>query len=475
MFNIFKKKKGRPVLVIGLDCAEPSFVFEQWRDDLPTLGRLRQTGAYGRLTSCIPCITVPAWSSMLSGQDPGELGIYGFRNRVDYSYERMATATGAAVKVKRVWDYLNEAGKQSILVGVPQTYPVQPLNGCLISDFLTPTTQKQYTHPHELRYEISRLLDGRDYDVDVPNFRTENKADLLRQIYEMTEKRFKVLNYLIREKPWDFFMVVEMGVDRIHHGLWKYHDPQHCQFEPGNPYQNAIKEYYQYIDQQLAGLLSAVNNDALILVVSDHGAKRMDGGFCLNQWLHREGYLVFKRDVPATGLTPFEQMEVDWTRTTAWGSGGYYGRLWLNVQGREPQGIVAPADFERVRAEIVRRLESLPDHTGRPLGTTCYRPEAIYRRAKGIPPDLIIYFGNLHWRSVGSLGHPDVYTFENDTGPDDANHAQEGLFIYHDPRQNLRGQPLEGLQLMDIAPTILQQMGLPVPAEMQGKVISVDN
>jgi predicted AlkP superfamily phosphohydrolase/phosphomutase len=472
VFNFLRRKKPRKVLIIGLDCAEPSLVFDQWRDDLPTFHRLMENGAYGLLTSSIPCITVPAWSSMLSSKDPGTLGFYGFRNRADYSYDNMSIATGTAVKEKRVWDYLGEAGKQSIVVGVPQTYPVKPINGHLISSFLTPTVQKQYTHPNELRYEIDRVLAGQEYEVDVRNFRTEDKDNLLQQIYEMTEKRFKVLNYLIREKPWDFFMFVEMGVDRIHHGFWKYHDPEHHQYEPGNKYENAIKEYYQYIDREVAGLLETVDDNTVVLVVSDHGAKRMDGGFCLNQWLHREGYLVFKEDLPTDGLVKLEKMAVDWEKTTAWGAGGYYGRLWLNVQGREPQGLIPKADYEKVRTEISKKLEGMVDHRGQRLNTICYKPEEIYHEVRNVPSDLLIYFGNLHWRSVGSLGHKDIYTFENDTGPDDANHAQDGMIIYYDPKQPLNGKQLNGRQLMDIAPTVLHLLGQPVPDDMQGEVIS---
>jgi len=471
VFSFLRKKKSPKVLVIGLDCAEPSLMFEKWRDELPTFKRLMENGAYGRLTSAIPCITVPAWSSMLSSKDPGTLGFYGFRNRADYSYDNMSIATGSAVKEKRVWEYLGEADKQSIVVGVPQTYPIKPINGCLISSFLTPTVQKQYTHPNELRYDIDRILEGREYDVDVRNFRTEDKDNLLEQIYEMTEKRFKVLNYLIREKPWDFFMFVEMGVDRIHHGFWKYHDPEHHQYETGNKYENAIKEYYQYIDRGVATLLEAVDDNTVVLVVSDHGAKRMDGGFCINEWLHREGYLVFKEEMPTEGLVNVEKMVIDWEKTTAWGSGGYYGRLWLNVQGREPQGLVPKADYEKVRTEIINKLEKMVDHQGQPLNTICYKPEDIYREVRNVPSDLLIYFGNLHWRSVGSLGHKGIYTFENDTGPDDANHAQDGLMIYYDPKQRLNGKQLSNLQLMDIAPTILQLMEQPIPGDMQGKAI----
>ena len=473
MSNSLRREKGRKVFVIGLDCAEPSLVFDRWRDDLPNLRRLMEAGAYGPLTSTIPCITVPAWCSMTSSKDPGVLGFYGFRNRADYSYDNMSIATGAAVQTPRVWDLLGQAGKQVILSGVPQTYPVQPVNGYLVSDFLTPSVQGQYTHPNEFRHEIDQLLGGREYDVDVQQFRTPDKGFLIRQIHEMTEKHFIVLNHLLKTKPWDFFMFVEMGVDRIHHGMWSYMDPAHPRHEPGNPYQNAIKEYYQYVDRELGAMLSALDDDTVVLVVSDHGAQTMDGGICINEWLRQAGYLVLKEEPVRQGSRPIpiEKVEVDWEKTTAWGAGGYYARIFLNVQGREPQGRIPQADYEKVRDQLAAAIEAIPDPRGRPLHHVCYRPEAIYREVRNFPPDLIVYLGDLRWRAVGSFGFDSIYTFENDTGPDDANHAQDGMIIYYDPRQNWHGQRLSGLNLMDVAPTVLHLMGQPIPDDMQGRII----
>jgi len=473
MLKFLRRKKEPKVFVIGLDCGDPVLVFDKWRDELPTFQKLMEAGAYGPLTSSIPCITVPAWSSMTSGKDPGILGFYGFRNRADYSYENMNMATGSVMMEPRVWESLGDANKQVIVVGVPQTYPIRPVNGYLISSFLTPSVKRQYTYPNELRYEVDRLLGGREYDVDVHQFRTEDKDFLLRQIYEMTEKRFIVLKHLLKNKPWDFFMFVEMGVDRIQHGLWRFIDPTHPKFEPGNPYQDAIKKYYQYIDQELGEMLSALDDDTVVIVVSDHGAKKMDGGICINEWLRREGYLVLKEEPVREGPRPipFEKVEVDWEKTTAWGAGGYYARIFLNVQGREPQGLIPRADYEKIRDELAAAIEAIPDQQGNSLDTTCFRPETIYQDVRNIPPDLIIYMGNLHWRSVGSFGFETIYTFENDIGPDDANHAQDGMIIYYDPRQNLGGRQLSGTHLMDFAPTVLHLMRQPIPKDIQGKVI----
>jgi predicted AlkP superfamily phosphohydrolase/phosphomutase len=478
MFKLFSRPKHRKVFVMGLDCAPPAVLFHTsaennlgLKDQLPNLSRMMGEGIYGPLSSSIPCITVPAWTSMLSSKDPGILGFYGFRNRADHSYDRMNIATANAIHEKRVWEILSDADRTSVVVGVPQTYPIKPLKGTLISSFLTPSIQRQYTHPNELRYEIERVLGGRPYDVDVPQFRTDDKDFLLRQIQEMTEKRFAVIKYLLREKPWEFFMFVEIGLDRIHHGMWKFWDSGHPKHEPGNPYQSAIPDYYRYLDQEVGEILGMLDDDTVVMVVSDHGAKGMEGGFAINEWLRREGLLVLKEGPRYEGLVPFEKVEVDWEKTTAWGAGGYYARVFLNVEGREPQGKIPARDYENVRDQLKEMIEALPDHEGKPMGSVAFKPEELYREVRNVAPDLMVYFGNLRWRSLGSFGLPDIYTFENDLGPDDANHDQNGIFVLWDPRRDQGGRYVDGLQLMDVAPTVLDLMGEPVPPDMQGKVV----
>ena len=472
--KLFGRKQDPKVFVIGLDCAPPELIFDQWRDILPNFKMLLEGGAYSELYSSTPAITVPAWSSMTSSKDPGVLGFYGFRNRRDHSYDNRYIATGLSVKEKRVWEILGEAGKQCIVVGVPQTYPVRPLNGHLISSFLTPSTTNpkiQWAHPASLQGEVEKLLAPEVYDVDVPQFRTDDKAFLLQQINDMTRKRFEVLRFLLDEKPWDFFMFVEMGVDRIHHGLWAHHDPSHRNYDPDSPFINAIKEYYLYLDREIGTLLERLPAETHIIVISDHGVKRMDGGICINEWLRREGYLTLLDDPPEGRLSSFEKVEVDWSKTTVWGDGGYYGRIFLNVAGREPNGVIPADQYETFRANLAEHIKSIPAPDGAPLNTRVFAPQEIYREVRGVAPDLMVYFDDLGWRSVGSFGHGDIYTLENDTGPDDANHAENGIYIYTPPERDLGGQVLAKTQLMDFAPTVLDLFGLPVPADMQGQVI----
>jgi predicted AlkP superfamily phosphohydrolase/phosphomutase len=450
-------------LVIGLDCAAPQWVFDRWLDVLPTLRSLTERGSFGVLRSCDPPITVPAWSSMTSSRSPGALGFYGFRNRRDHSYDALAFADSRAVRMPRVWDILSRRGRPVIILGVPQTYPVSRVNGVMVSCFLTPDTERsQYTYPSEVKEEIEGLV-GR-YMVDVEGFRTEGKDRLLAQIEEMTEKRFQVAEHLLETRPWDLFFMVEMGTDRIHHGFWRFLDPEHRLYEPGNPYEHTVLDYYKAVDEKIERLLRFADEDTAVLVVSDHGAKRMDGGICVNEWLRREGYLVLN-DEP-DGPTSLKPEMVDWDRTTAWGEGGYYCRLFLNVAGREPRGVVAPENYERVRGELKQELEALGDDEGRPIGTVAHLPEELYPQRNGIAPDLLVYFGDLLWRSVGQVGTGTVHVFENDTGPDDANHAHEGLYVL--AAEDVPHGPGPERDLRDVAPTILQLLGEPVPADMEG-------
>jgi predicted AlkP superfamily phosphohydrolase/phosphomutase len=454
------------VVVVGLDCAPPELVFDRWLDELPTIRSLSERATFGVLRSCDPPITVPAWSVMTSSQDPGTLGVYGFRNRRDHSYDALSFADSRAIRAPRVWDLLSLRRRPVIVLGVPQTYPVSHVNGVMVSCFLTPdTTTSQYTYPAELKSEIEELV-GR-YLVDVEDFRTEDKERLLAEIEEMTAKRFRVAEHLLETRSWDLFFMVEMGTDRIHHGFWRFFDREHRLFQPGNAYESAMLEYYRRLDTKIGSLLETAGDDAAILVVSDHGAKRMDGGICVNEWLRREGYLVLKEE--PQGPARFAPELVDWSRTTAWGEGGYYCRLFLNVAGREPHGLVKPADYEAVRTELKARLEALGDDHGTPIGTVAHRPEELYPTRNGVAPDLLVYFGDLNWRSIGQVGTSAVHVFENDTGPDDANHAPEGLYLLAtDGVTPGRGEERD---IRDIAPTILTLLGESVPADMQGQSI----
>lgn len=457
--------RGR-VAVVGLDCGTPELLFERFADDMPTLTALRERSLWGPLRSVVPPITVPAWSCMMSGRSPGELGVYGFRNRMDHTYDGLGIATSRSIHVPRIWDLMGAAGRESVLVGVPGTYPPSPLRGSMISDFLAPSTSSTYTYPRELSDEVERVTGG--YVLDVADFRTHDKARVAQQVFDMTEQRFELARHLASTRQWDFLAFVDMGPDRLHHAFWRYCDPEHPKHEPNNPFLQLFRDYYRALDVHLARFLEVLDDDVTVLVVSDHGGQRMVGGFCLNEWLRQEGLLVLEEE-PATPV-PLAGAKVNWGATTAWGDGGYYGRVFLNVQGREPRGTVPSARYEEVRDDIANRLEAVVDHLGQPMGNRALRPEDVYPEVQGVPPDLIAYFGGLRWRAAGTLGlGVGLYTFENDTGPDDANHAENGVLMMSGP--NVPTGHRSGMTLLDVAPTLQSLLGLPAPHGQHGRVL----
>jgi predicted AlkP superfamily phosphohydrolase/phosphomutase len=454
------------VMIVGLDCAPPEILFDDMREELPVLSALMDRGAWGPLESCDPPITIPAWSCMTSSKDPGTLGVYGFRNRADYSYDKMTFATADKIHEDRLWDILSRAGKRCVVLGVPQTFPPSQVNGDMVSCFLAPSTDSRYTYPPELKDEIQQVV-GR-YMVDVPDFRTDEKDRLMRDIREMTRRRFLLARHLRDTRDWDFFMMVEMGPDRLHHGFWRFYDRKHPDYVAGNPYEEPFRDYYRYLDSEIGSLIEGLGDDTAVVVVSDHGAQAMFGGIQVNEWLIQNGYLSLID--PPTEPTPIGRCQIDWPNTRVWADGGYYSRIFLNVAGREPQGIVDPDGYEPLRDELIAGLEALGDEQGHSIGTRVFRPTDFYQVANAVPPDLIAYFGNLTWRSIGSLGDGRLHVRENDTGPDDANHAKFGIAIMAGP--GLPSQLPADAHLFDIAPTVLTALGQPVPGDMRGRVLS---
>lgn len=451
------------LLVIGLDCAVPDLLLGD--PQLANLRRLMQIGCYGQLESIIPPVRVPAWMCMATSLDPGTLGVYGLRNRTDYSYHDQSTATSRSITDLALWDQVAREGKCAHLIAVPPNHPPRETSGCSIGCFLTPdATLNNYTRPPELAQEIGNLVG--DYAVDVRGFRTENKGWLKDEIYAMTRQHFQVVRHILQRSPWDFLHFVEIGLDRMHHGFWKHHDPKHPLHVPDSPYRDVIRDYYRYLDEEIGLLLEMLDEETVVLVLSEHGAQRLEGGFCVNEWLIQQSLLAVNRYPEAP--TPLSDLDVDWERTSAWGEGGYCARIFLNVRGREPRGTIDPEDYERVRNDLKARLEAIEDLDGKNLGTRIFKPEEIYRQVRNEAPDLIVYFGDLYWRSMGKAGYRTFYVQENDMGPDDCNHSQQGAFILAAPGGSLLGE-VENVHLLDLAPTLLELGGYDPLPEAQGQ------
>ncbi len=442
------------VLVLGLDCAAPSLVFDRLARALPRLSELRRRGAWARMRSVAPPITVPAWACMVSGRDPGELGLYGFRNRAPGAYELAIAAT--TTDAPRVWDLASEAGKKVCVIYVPLTSPPPAVNGVAVSGFLG--TRPPFTHPPELGPRLEARFGP--HAPDVADFRTDDLDRLLDELYETTRRRFAIGRALSREERPDLAFFVEMGTDRLHHAMWRHLDPAHPDHDPRHPRVRDARDYYAFVDAEVGAWLDEVGRDTTVLVVSDHGARPMLGAVCINEWLRRTGWLVL-REAPSAPTRLTDAM-IDWSRTRAWSAGGYYARVFLNVRGREPEGIVE--DPEAELAALRAALEADPA-----LRARAHRPVELYRAANGVPPDLLVFFGDLDYRSLGTVGG-EVFAREDDRGPDGCNHDWDGIVIAAGPAVASRGE-LATRSIHDVGPTILRALGLPTPAGWLGEAI----
>ena len=456
----------RKMLVIGLDCASPRLVFEEFKDDLPNLSKLVNNGLHGNLRSSMPPITIPAWMVMFTGKNPGKLGIYGFRHRKDNSYTDIHITTPRTISEPRVWDILSQNNWKSCLFAIPPNYPPQAVNGWSIGCFLTPSSKSNYAYPSELKQELEENHAPYIPDID---YRSGNRDEIQEQLFKMLENHMSLIKYLILEKPWHFFAFVEIGIDRVHHAFWRYYDETHHMHEANDKYKQVIHDYYCRVDQYIGEIIGLLDDETYILVASDHGVKPMRGAFCINEWLIKEKYLTVKEmpDQPVQ-LT---EVEIDWTQTKAWAWGGYCSKVFLNVEGREENGIITEANYETVLEELRNKILDLKDIHGRKMENIVFRPEEYYNNPIGDYPDLMVIFDDLYWRAAGTIGHNTLYLLENDTGSDDAMHDWDGMYILYDPKGEISPDQMDA-KIEDIAPTILYLLNEELPRNLDGKVIT---
>ena len=452
---------SKKLFVLGLDAAPPSLLFEKFRDELPNFSELLDNSVYGPMRSCDPPITIPAWMVMVTGREPGTLGLYGFRHRKGFSYVDITIPNSRSIKYPKIWDYLGDNGYKSFVMGVPPTYPPYKINGWMISGFLTPNSKTNFTYPPTLKKEVEKVVG--DYIFDVP-FRKEDRASVLRDLFRMSEQHVKVALNMFRNKPWDFFMYMEVGLDRLQHAFWKYMDPMHPNYTPHPEFSDAILRYYKLLDNALEGFIKAGGKETAFIIVSDHGAKMMKGAFAVNDWLIQEDFLKVKGGVKPGSR--FSEVDVDWKNTYAWGWGGYYARIFLNVKGREEKGVIEKEEYESFRKDLARKIKSIKGPKEESWKNHILYPEKIYNVLNGNPPDMMVYFDDLYWRSAGTFGYDNPYLPENDIGPDDAVHDYDGVFIFYDPsaKQSERIR----CSIYDVTPTVLNYFNVDIPNELRG-------
>ena len=505
-------KKANKIMMIGLD-GVPLDIIERWAagGHLPNLRRLMEEGAFGQLRSTVPPTSGPSWSSFVTGMNPGQTGIYDFLYRKEGTYH-FPPVNASQRGGTTVWRYLCDAGYRVGVLNLPMSYPVEQLNGFMVSGWMTPYTATDFIHPPELADELEQEIG--EYRIYPTETFTESRKDsFLKATYDLLDMRTRTALYLARTKPWDVFMTIFFDTDRVLHQLWHYLDPEHAWRTDTEDKEGVVRDYFQKVDESIGRLLEYADEETLVIILSDHGMGRADSFIVLNNWLLDTGLLRLKRD-PWTRMKKFlfqrgftlrnvhqvadrlhlarqaeyvagyfvdhllklaflSFLDVDWSQSKAYSFGRHLGSIYVNVKGREPQGIVEPgAEYEAVRDEIERLAYDFRDpRTGRKMIGQVLRREEIYsgpylERA----PDLIlrpyepsdIFFG------LADFGHREtVSTVYRYSGM----HRDYGMLIMKGPGVR-KDRAIEGAAIQDVAPTVLHTMGLPVPADMDGRVLA---
>lgn len=510
-------KLPQRIVVIGLDGATFDLI-RPWAEQglLPNFQRIMNEGAWGPLRTVVPPLTGPAWISFMTGKNPGKHSIYDFVGRSSRSYT--GTPINASHKAgDSLWKIISRAGKKVGVFMVPVTYPPEEVNGFMVTGMLTPAKATDYTYPPELASELKRAIPNLTMDPEGLAHPLGREHLLLDGLDKLTNTMVDATRYLINRYSPDFFMVVFKETDVAIHWLWRFMDSSHPWYvtNADERLRKGIFTVYQRMDNAVSDLLDLAGDDALVIIMSDHGAGPLDTYFHVNTWLIDQGFMKLKNDTRTLmkkmlywlGITPiglYKMMmtlrqgqqvaktlkyrkntaisllktlflsfdNVDWSQTQAY-SLGNYGQIYINLKGREPFGIVSPgAEYEKIIKSIMDRLSSLRDSkTGKQISGRIYRREEIYHGPfLEEAPDLVFMPDDLRINGFG------LYQFSSNTWLEhtfdrSGGHRMDGILMLYGPGVR-QGTFLSDAHITDLAPTILATMGIPVPNDMDGKVLS---
>jgi len=498
------------VLIIGLD-GTPLELIGPWMEKglLPNLASFLAEGVVTSLESVIPPQTASGWSAIVTGKNPGKFGIFGFFKREPEGYD-LIPINSSDRKSLDVWEIISRAGKKVGVVDVPITYPIRKIDGFMISGMLTPYGAEDYFYPGTLIDELNSRVGRYSPPYTVLS---GNEDTFLRKLHDLTGNHAEAIKYLLRNKEWSFFMTVFHGTDRIQHAFWKYMDPNsQCDPKKRDRYRDAILNYYQKVDSYIGEFVKSVDNNTTVFVVSDHGAERLDKWFYPNVFLLKEGLLKIRRGIVEQvryflfriGLTPLTALrvavalnmmrmkdrlgqkrtrklintfftsirDVDLSKSKAYSVGGGWGRVFVNLRGKLPQGIVAPGqESDLLISDVIRRLDALKDPvTGEKLCSHVFRRDEIYEGPYvAEAPDLLYQL------------QPRCYVFPGyEFGSNklvsgvsgwSADHTLNGILMMKG-KDVKNGEAIVKAKVTDIAPTVLALMGVAIPSDMDGRVLT---
>ena len=492
--------RNRRCIILGWDGATWDLL-KPWAEEgvLPNVARLLREGAHGILESTIPPLTPTAWTSIYTGMNPGKHGVFGFtlrprEVRSGGNPKHAELVSSLNIAAPRVWQVLGAHGMRSGLINLPLTYPPEPVHGFTLTGMMTPggLTLHGGSYPEALLAEVEQAI-GQPYVVDVAIH--GDPDGFLDRLDEVLSIREKTIEYLIAREAWDLFWVVFVVPDRIQHLFWKYlvRGTSFYDSPEGNRLRPRIIDLYHRLDKVLGRLMDAVDERTTLMLISDHGFGTREKAIYLNKWLEQQGFLqlkttqgtvrhvmrwlnvdALKRLIPLGLLYRVRSRTagtIDWPRTRAFASTPDVSGIFINVRGREPEGTVEPGEeYDRLCAELIDKLTRLEDPSdGESLIDRVYRNTDLYwgpELKNG--PDLVVVTHKE--RHVVSDSVFEAEAIKSLQGTPRGGHRGAGVLGMYGP-QVQSGAVVGPSSVMDVAPTILYSLGLPVLTEMDGQVL----
>lgn len=493
------------VVVIGCDGAtwdvlQPLIDKEM----LPGFAALQKRGATGKLQSTIPPLTAPGWTTGVTGRNPGKHNIYDFVRPSREDYDLHLTSRRDR-RCRALWNYVSDAGGRVLVMNVPHTYPPEEVNGLFVSGMGTPKDAETFTYPSSLKERIKGISPSYRVSLETDTIECGDMAAFVRELATHTTTQFQTFTTLYAQEQPDFAMYVFDEMDRLMHFFWRYYDAAHPSYER-TTYSTALQDHLSLVDERLQSFLSTLDDSTHVVVFSDHGFRALHSDVYLNNWLRDEGYLAThdgeEITTKVTGVVRVKAaivrlMEkigvweyyrryrlrhdtlsvvwylrhVDWSRTRAYLYSMSGQSIRFNVRGREACGCVAPSDVDALAEELTEKLLSLRDpRNGMPLVERVERGSEVFRGpyVENAPDIVVLPAAGYAWQT--GFGDALVTDAEQYGLARSGDHDPFGIVGLAGPA--VRAGKVHGYSLQDITPTVLYLMGLPVPRDMDGVVMT---
>ncbi|MGB3903462.1 MAG: alkaline phosphatase family protein [Anaerolineae bacterium] len=517
----------KKVFIVALDGATLDLL-RPWAEagKLPLFHKIFAAGVVGELRSTIPPVTPVAWTSFMTGKNPGRHGIFDLFRPIRADYSEVIPTYGDHCTERTLWQILSDRGRKVGLVNVPMTYPPKPVKGFVISGVPAPVNKESYSYPASVLRELQQM--GWDLTRDA-SMMIGSYDENLASLRELIEVRTQATLHLMEQSEWDVFMVHFLETDQVQHIYWRFMDTNEGPSPDTGESGKAILELFQHVEVSLARICQSLDEDTIVIMVSDHGMGPTRYHVYLNNWLLQEGLMTwkrrwstrYKRALSSVGINPtsiysllptefvrrfaagrlraeMSQMlpegsrsrsissflagalwlslnDVDWSATSAYSTGTMQaGFIYVNLKGREPQGIVEDGrEYENLRHSIrARLLDYIDPLTGRKIFAQVHFREEVYSGPYvSRAPDIIVICGDPEFNTpMGRLFLSNkVVAHVHDAN---AAHRMNGLFAMVGQDIARTGCSIVGAEIIDVAPTILYLLGEEIPSDMDGKVLT---